>query len=136
MDILVPRNIEGRQNKLRQQAIKLLSQETIDGDFILEKYMLDIPEDLIKVKVINGDFICDSLDLKILPAWFKQLTINGNFTCNYNYLKTLENCPSNINGSLFSYGNIQYAMIIPEYCNVKKSIFNTLEKYEHYFDSI
>lgn len=92
-NILVPRNIEGRQNKLKQEAIKLLSQETINGNFELEEWMLDISIDLIKIKTINGYLNCAGLNLTKLPKWFAQLTVNGQFSCPYNKLETLENFP-------------------------------------------
>ena len=97
-NILVPRNLEGRQDKLKQEAIKLLSQETIKGDFQLYDYMLDIPEELIKVKIINGNFYCCGLDLKELPKWFEKLTIGDKFFCSHNQLTSLKGCPQTIGG--------------------------------------
>lgn len=102
-NILVPRNIDGRLEKAKQQAIKLLSQETIEGELKLEPYMLDIPDELIKVKTINGNFDCSELKIKKFPKWFERLTINGTFYCYGNKLTTLEGCPQIINGS-FSCG--------------------------------
>lgn len=104
-NILVPRNIERRQNKLKQDAIKLLEQETIDGDFSLEKYMLDIPEDSIKVKVINGTFYCDNCNLTEFPKWFERLIINHAFICSYNKLTSLEGGPQTVNGTFYCDNN-------------------------------
>ena len=118
MSILVPRNIEGRQDKLKQDAIKLLSQETINGEFTLEKYMLDIPENLIKVKTINGVFHCNGLDLTEFPGWFEKLTINGAFNCYNNKLTSLKGCPQTIKGSFYSNRN-KFRLKRPKNCTVK-----------------
>lgn len=127
-NILVPRNIDTRKEKLRQDALKFLSKETIDDDFELEPYMLDIPEDLIKVKIINGDFSVNyECKLRQFPKWFSRLEIYGSFYCDNNKLLSLENgpcyvekhynvsyntldslkgCPKTVNGGFFIQSNI------------------------------
>ena len=112
-NILVPRNLDTRQDKLKQEAIKLLSQEIIDGDFKLEFYMLDIPEELIKVKTINGYFSCTNLNLIKLPKWLERLTVNGGVYCYDNQLTSLEHCPQTINGSFDCSNNLLTSL---EFC--------------------
>ena len=97
-NILVPRNLEGRQEKLKQETIKLLSKETINGDFILEDYMLDIPSNLVKVKVINGSLFIP-YNIIELPKWIKNITVNFIFNSTFGNLKTLKNAPKIVNSN-------------------------------------
>lgn len=115
-NILVPRNINGRGEKLKQETIKLLSQETIDGGFELELYMLDIPDNLVKVKVINGDFLAQEMDLEQIPTWCQQIKIKGDFYCNGNKLTSLEGCPYYIGGTFdCTYNNLTSLKYGPKY---------------------
>lgn len=100
-NILVPRNIGGRKNKIMQETIKLLQQETLDGDFELEDYMCDIDESLVKVKIIEGAVYMSEQNMTELPKWLKNVIINDGieFVENPN-LKSLNNLPIEIYGSI------------------------------------
>lgn len=99
-NILVPRNIEGRKEKLHQMNIQLLSQEVIEGDLVIDKSFEGIPEEFIKVKEIKGNVW---LEIKkgYIPLWLKVVKIYGDFYCVNNYLKSLDNCPQYV-GKRFS----------------------------------
>lgn len=96
-NILVPRNIEGRKEKLRQDIIKLLSQKVIEGDLDIDKTFEGIPPELVKVKEINGD-VWLTIRKGYIPSWLKNVKIYGNFKCTYNKLTSLENCPQYVRG--------------------------------------
>ncbi len=91
-DILIPRNLEGRKEKLRQYNIELLSKEVIESYLIIDKTFEGIPDELIKVKEIRGYVI---LEIKkgYIPSWLKNVKIYGDFICSHNDLTSLENCP-------------------------------------------
>jgi len=86
--LLVPRNIEGRQAKLKEQNYKLLQQEIIDGNLTIDE-TFDFQNATFNVKQINGDVY---LMLNYQPEWLKQVNINGNLFCgkNTNDLKVLD----------------------------------------------
>lgn len=92
-NVLVPRNIDKRKNTLVQKYIKLLSQEVIEGDLIVDIAMLEVPLEHIKVKEITGDLECIDCELDQLPVWFENLTVHGSFACYDNYLKNLIHSP-------------------------------------------
>ncbi len=105
-NILVPRNLEGRQDKLKQEKIKLLGQEIINGDFDLEKWMLDIPNELIKVRAVNGTLCCSYMNLTKLPEWFGNIeVVTGSLFIDSNKLTTLENCPPTVHKSFYCHNN-------------------------------
>lgn len=97
-NILVPRNIESRQEKLRQQTIKMLGEEVINGDFIFEEWMLDIPDNQIKVFTVNGDFeFAENVKIKQLPDWIGRIQyVYGQYSCDNLGLTTLKNSPKHI----------------------------------------
>lgn len=97
-NMLVPRNIEGRKDKLRQQRIILLSKDIIEGDLVIDETFEGIPEELIKVKEIKGNVSLLLFNDHIL-FWLKDVKIYGNFSCAENNLTSLENCPQYISGS-------------------------------------
>lgn len=101
--ILVPRNLEGRKEKLLQMNIKSLGQEIIEGDLEINETFAEIMLALIKVKEIKGNVTIEGLNY--IPLWLKDVRIGGSFHCSYNKLKTLENCPQNIGGSFFCAAN-------------------------------
>ena len=103
MSILVPRNIEGRKDKLNQINIKLLQQEVIDDELLVDESFKDIDPSLVKVKEINGDLLLR--DWTSIPTWFKNIKVNGNFVCAHLKLTTLENCPKIINKGFSCSGN-------------------------------
>lgn len=114
-NILVPRNLERRKETLRQNNIKLLSQEIIEGDLEIDETFEGIDDELVKVKEIKGN-----VDLTIkkgyIPSWLKNIMIHGSFYCNSNNLNSLENCPLWI-GETFScsYNNLTSLKDGPEY---------------------
>lgn len=98
-NILVPRNLEVRHEKLKQDAIRLLGKETIDGDFTLEEYMLNIPDELIKVKVFNNSLKLQNLKFNNnqLPKWLGNVKkVGGHFSCINCDLKSLINMPKKV----------------------------------------
>jgi len=105
INLLVPRNIEGRKEKLKQMNIKLLSQEVIDGDLILDESFMDIDAKFVKLKKINGDLELTGGQWTEVPEWLKNVEIEGFFDCSFNKLTTLKNCPQNIGNSLLCYNN-------------------------------
>ena len=92
--ILVPRNLEGRKDKLRQINYKLLQQEIIDGNLTIDD-SFDFKAHQVKVKQINGDV---DLYLNYIPEWLSTVIINGNFYCSNCNLTSLKNCPQIIKG--------------------------------------
>jgi hypothetical protein len=98
-NLLVPRNLEGRKEKLKQMNIKLLSQELIDGDLNLDESFMDIDAKFVKLKKVNGFVTLQGCEWTEIPAWLKDVEITGVFSCSYNKLTTLKNCPQKIGGS-------------------------------------
>ena len=99
-NLLVPRNLEGRKEKLKQMNIKLLSQEVIDIDLDIDKSFMDIDPKFIKLKKVNGDVLLSGKLWTEIPAWLKDVEIEGYFICSFNKLTTLKNCPHDIGGIL------------------------------------
>jgi hypothetical protein len=104
VNLLVPRNIEGRKEKLKQLNIKMLSQEVIDGDLILDESFMDIDAKFAKLKKVNGYVILKGGLWTEIPEWLKDVEITGYFNCSCNKLTTLKNCPQKIGGG-FSCSN-------------------------------
>ncbi len=95
-NILVPRNIEGRKNKIKQQKIKLWSQEVVNGDLDIDDDIYSLSEDFVKVKKVNGNIRVSTKLINKLPKWVAQIEVNGDFSISNSYLETLENCPHTI----------------------------------------
>ena len=58
-NIFVPRNIEGRKEKIKQQLLRKLDQKVIEGGIIINCKF--IPDNYIsKVEIINGDVIIEN----------------------------------------------------------------------------
>jgi hypothetical protein len=104
-NLLVPRNIKGRKEKLKQMNIKLLSQEVINGDLILDESFMDIDVKFVKLKKVNGRVFLSGDKWTEIPTWLKNVEIEGDFDCSYNDLTTLKNCPQNILGYFQCAGN-------------------------------
>jgi len=100
-NLLVPRNMEGRKEKLKQMNIRLLSQEVIDGYLELDESFMDINPKFVKLKKVNGDVALTGNQWTEIPAWLKDVKIAGYFVCSDNKLKTLKNCPQNIEGDFY-----------------------------------
>jgi len=100
-NLLVPRNLEGRKEKLKQMNIRLLSQEVIDGDLELDESFMDIDPKFVKLKKVNGYVSLDGFKWIEIPEWLKNVEIKGSFICSDNKLKTLKNCPQNIEGDFY-----------------------------------
>lgn len=99
-NILVPRKLKDRQEKLKQETIKILQQEELDGDFELEDYMCDIDESLVKTKVIDGAVYMSEQNMSELPKWLKNIKVGAiEFIENPN-LKSLKNLPIEIDGDI------------------------------------
>jgi hypothetical protein len=100
-NILVPRNLEGREDKYKQQQARLFQQEIINGDIYIDKdFYLDFQN--IKCKKIIG-YVWIHIDK--IPLWFKNIEIDGNFVCYNNGLITLEGSPQIVNGGFYCGGN-------------------------------
>ena len=121
-NILVPRNLEGRKEKLKQMNTKLLSQEVIDGYLALDEFFMDIDVRFIKVKKVNGSVSLIGRQCTEIPAWLKDVEITGIFGCSMNKLTTLNNCPQKI-GEDFSCSFNQLTSL--EYCpkNIKRNFY-------------
>ena len=100
-NILVPRNLEGRKEKLKQMNTKLLSQEVIDGYLALDEFFMDIDVRFIKVKKVNGSVSLIGRQCTEIPAWLKDVEIEGYFSCSFNKLTTLQNCPQKIGADFY-----------------------------------
>ena len=100
-NILVPRNIKGRKDKLKQLNIRLLSQEVIDGDLEIDESFMDIDPKFVKLKKVNGNVRLSGREWTEIPAWLKDVEITKNFGCSYNKLSTLINYPQVIGGSFY-----------------------------------
>ena len=98
VNLLVPRNIEGRKEKLKQMNIKLLSQEVIHGDLYLDESFMDIDAKFVKLKKVNGVVWLKGGQWTEIPAWLKDVEIKESFHCSFNKLTTLKNCPHKIKG--------------------------------------
>ena len=125
-NLLVPRNLEGRKEKLKQMNIKLLSQEVIDGDLDLDESFMDIDPKFVKINKVNGDVYLSGQKWTEIPEWLKDVEINGSFCCAFNKLKSLKNCPQKI-GSIFdcSFNRLKSLEGCPEnvgdfYCQYNK----------------
>jgi hypothetical protein len=101
INLLTPRNLEGRKEKLKQLNIKLLSQEVIDGNLILDESFMDIDVKFIKLKKVNDYVWLKGGQWTEIPEWLKDVEIDGGFYCSYNKLTTLKNCPKNITGNFY-----------------------------------
>jgi len=105
VNLLVPRNLEGRKEKLKQMNIKMLSQEVIDEDLILDESFMDIDPKFVKLKKVNADVWLTGGKWIEIPEWLKDIKINGDFSCSFNKLTTLKNCPHDIEGSFLCANN-------------------------------
>ena len=105
-NILIPRNIEGRKDKLKQMNIRLLSQEVIDGELKLDESFMDIDPKFVKIKKVDGNVWLTGGEWTEIPVWLKDVEITGNFICSFNKLTTLKNCPQNIGGYFWCYNNL------------------------------
>jgi len=97
-NLLVPRNLKGRKDKLKQMNIKLLSQEAIYGNLILDESFMDINPKFVKIKKVNGFVSLKGGQWTEIPEWLKNVEIYGDFWGSENKLTTLKNCPQNIGG--------------------------------------
>jgi hypothetical protein len=144
-NLLVPRNLEGRKEKLKQLNIKMLSQEVIDGDLILDESFMNIDPKFVKLKKVNGYVWLSEEKWTEIPAWLKNVEIEGFFDCSNNKLTTLKNCPQNIEGdfycqydqltslegcpeyiggSFWCNGNNKAKLKLPDYVKLKNGFYN------------
>ena len=115
-NLLVPRNLEGRKEKLKQMNIKLLSQEVIDGDLDLDESFMDIDPKFVKLNKVNGDVYLSGQKWTEIPEWLKDVEIEGYFCCSNNELTTMKKCPKKI-GSIFdcSFNRLESLEGCPKY---------------------
>ena len=105
-NLLVPRNLEGRKEKLKQMNMKLLSQEVIDGDLHLDESFMNIDAKFVKLKKVNGGVWLIERKWTEIPEWLKDVEILGSFSCSGNKLTTMKNCPQKIGGSFWCNNNL------------------------------
>ena len=80
-NILIPRNLEGRKEKLKQMNIRLLSQEVIDGDLDIDDSFIDIDPKSVKLKKVTGYVSLSGVSWEKIPVWLKNVKIIGFFYC-------------------------------------------------------
>ena len=122
-NILIPRNLEGRKEKLKQMNIRLLSQEVIDGDLMLDESFMDIDARFVKLKKVNGYVHLLGGKWTEIPAWLKDVEISVFFDCSDNKLTTLKNCPHKI-GWDFYCGSNENILHIPDYVKMQGEFYN------------
>ena len=143
-NLLIPRNLQGCKEKLKQMNIKLLSQEVIDGDLDLDKSFMDIDAKYVKLKKVKGYIWLSEGEWTEIPEWLKNVEISerfncsynnlislkncpqkivGSFKCSYNQLTSLEGCPENIGGDFYC-GNNKVKLMLPAYVKLKGVFIN------------
>ena len=122
-NLLVPRNIKGRKEKLKQINIRLLSQEVIDGDLDLDESFMDIDPKFVMLKKVNGYVWLTEHNWTEIPEWLKDVEITGNFDCSINKLISLKNCPYKIGGSMWCGDNLA-DLELPDYVKLKCKFIN------------
>jgi len=144
VNLLVPRNIEGRKEKLKQLNIRMLSQEVLDGNLVLDESFMGIDAKFVKLKKVNGDVFLRGNQWTEIPEWLKNVEIKGFFSCSCNKLTTLKNCPhiigvhfwcnnnllislegcpETIRGYFDCYGN-KVKLELPDYVKLKGNFYN------------
>jgi len=121
-NIFIPRNIEGRERKIKQMMIKQLDQKIINGDvgidckFISKNY-------IAKIEKINGNLYLKNCDSLLFLKNLKE--VNGEVNCGASYLTTLEGCPKIVNGDFWCQCNkTRFKLkVVEQYCNVKGRIY-------------
>jgi len=99
---LKPHNLVGRQQELMEQTIKMLGQPILNGDLIVEPWMIDLDPSRVKVRKIVGNLECGELGLTSLPAWFQSIEeVTGTFWCDNNKLTSLEGGPQTVGESFW-----------------------------------
>ena len=141
-NIFVPRNIEGRKEKLKQNLLKKLSQKIIEGSIVIDCNLIpnnyisktEIINGIVEIKNCNslkffknlkkvdGDFDCSHNKLSNLDGCPE--VVNGCFFCEYNYLTTLKGCPKIVNDQFWCHDNaIEFSKKdVEKYCKVKGNI--------------
>ena len=105
--IFKPHNLAGHQQELREQTIKMLGQEILNGDLDVEPWMFDLDPSRVNVRKIDGYLNCSELGLTSLPTWFQSIEeVTGSFWCHRNNLTSLKGSPETVGGS-FSCSNNQ-----------------------------
>ena len=105
-EVFKPHNLAGRQQELREQTIKMLGQEILNGNLKVEPWMLDLDPSRVKVRKIDGNLDCRFLGLTSLPAWFQSIKeVTGSFLCVNNKLTSLEGGPQTVGGWFYCYSN-------------------------------
>lgn len=143
-NLLVPRNLEGRKEKLKQLNIRMLSQEVIDGDLELDESFMGIDAKFVKLKKVNGTVYLNGKQWTEIPEWLKDAEITGNFdcsrnkltflegspkiirgyfNCSYNQLTSLEGCPENVGGGFYC-GNNKIELELPDFVKLKGRFYN------------
>jgi len=136
MNILVPRNLESRFDKLKKLNYKLLQQEIIYGDLeIDESFIFDFPNLSIKTKEINGNV---RIDLNYIPEWFENIKINGSFYCSLNNLTSLKGCPKYVGRYFYcNHNKLTSLEGCPEYVGGDFNCLDNIKKFtEEYVKSL
>jgi len=132
VNLLVPRNLESRFDKLKQLNYKLLQQEIIDGNLYIDKsFEFDFSNLSIKTKQINGNVY---INLKYIPEWLENIRINGDFICVYKLTTSLKGCPKYIEGDFRCYENqLESLEFCPKYVGGDFCCFNNEAKFTTYY---
>jgi len=94
-DLLIPRRIEGRLDKMIQAYIKNGSK----GDLDLSSMNLTKLPEVLKYVDVGGNFYCYNNKLTSLEGAPKS--VGGNFSCYSNQLTSLEGAPRSVSGGFY-----------------------------------
>jgi uncharacterized protein YuzE len=86
-NILVPRNLDNRDEKYKQKIYKLLQQKVYDGNLDLTNLPFEL-EDLGNLEKVNGNLYLDNTSIKSLGN-LKEVT--GNLYLENTSIKSLDN---------------------------------------------
>lgn len=102
-NLLIPRRLDDRALRKKQNNLRMLQQEIIDGDLTIDKSFEDFTKEQIKFKQINGNITLK--ELYSIPEWLSEVIVNGFFNCYNNNLTTLKNCPQTVKNGFYCSSN-------------------------------
>ena len=119
LDILVPRKMEGRLERMLRTYIRNGNK----GDLNLQDLELTVLPEMIKDISVDGDFYCGNNRLTSLINSPKYVT--GNFGCSSNRLTSLEGAPKTVGGDFYCRLNSDKftEKQVRAVCNVKGKVY-------------